>query len=298
LGIWGGENNQIGGDEPEAGNLICGNGTGILIHSNNNRVFGNYIGSDANYTINLGNVFAGIHFSAGAKNNIIGPKNIIASNGYNGVTVYADSTKQNTITQNSITANSNVGIEHRFGGNNDLPSPSNITLSPGVVSGTAPPNSTIEIFSDDEDEGKNYEGTTTADANGTFQWNGTPTGPYVTATATDIEGNTSQFSKPEDVTSVLETRDSSFPEKFDLSQNYPNPFNASTRISYQLPKPSFVKLSIHDIRGKLVKTLFNKHKNAGYHSIEWNARDIGSGIYFYRIKAGNYSKVKKFLLVK
>jgi len=298
LGIWGGENNQIGGDEPEAGNLICGNGTGILIHSNNNRVVGNYIGPDANYSQNLGNMFAGIHFSAGAKNNIIGPKNIIAYNGYNGVTVYADSTKQNTITQNSITANSNLGIEHRFGGNNDLPAPSNITISTSVVSGTAPPNSTVEIFSDDADEGKNYEGTSTADANGNFQWNGTPTGPYVTATATDIEGNTSQFSTSEDVTSVSEPMGSYIPEEFVLNQNYPNPFNASTKISYQLPKSSFVRLSIHDISGKLVEKLFNENKNAGYHSFVWNARNIGSGIYFYRIETNYFSSVKKILLVK
>jgi hypothetical protein len=304
LGIWGGENNQIGGDIPEAGNLICGNQTGILIHSNNNRVLGNYIGSNANYTQNLGNLVSGIHFSAGAKNNIIGPKNIIAYNGYNGVTVYADSTKQNTITQNSITANSNFGIEHRFGGNNDLPAPSTITISSGVVSGTAPPNSTVEIFSDDADEGKNYEGTTTADANGNFQWDGTPAGPYVTATATDIEGNTSQFSKSEDVTSVSETMDSYIPIEFGLSQNYPNPFNPATTIQLALPARSKVKLKIHNLLGETLLTLLEKEMPAGIHNIKMNGKNLNSGVYFYCVQAINlsddklFTQTRKFVLLK
>ena len=88
------------------------------------------------------------------------------------------------------------------------------------------------------------------------------------------------------------------PDKFALEQNYPNPFNPLTKISYQLPKSSFVKLSIYDISGKLVETLVNEQKNAGYYSIDWNAEKVSSGIYFYRIDAGEFIETKKCMILK
>ena len=88
------------------------------------------------------------------------------------------------------------------------------------------------------------------------------------------------------------------PGKFIFKSAYPNPFNPITTISYQLPKPSFVRLSIYDINGRLIETLVNEHKNVGYYSIEWNAENVGSGIYFYRIQAGEFSDVKKCLVIK
>lgn len=88
--------------------------------------------------------------------------------------------------------------------------------------------------------------------------------------------------------------------KYILSQNYPNPFNPTTTISYELPKSSFVKLSIYDISGRLVETLVNEQKNAGYYSVNWNVPQSGisSGIYIYRIDAGEFSSMKKCLVVK
>ena len=88
------------------------------------------------------------------------------------------------------------------------------------------------------------------------------------------------------------------PTEFNLLQNYPNPFNPTTTILYQLPKSTHVKLSIYDITGKLVETLVNEYKNAGYYSIEWNAENSSSGIYLYRIDAGEFSNVRKCLIVK
>lgn len=85
---------------------------------------------------------------------------------------------------------------------------------------------------------------------------------------------------------------------YTLDQNYPNPFNPVTTISYQLPKSTYVKLSIYDITGRLIETLLNENKNAGYYSVEWNSNNVGSGIYFYRIEAGDFSEVKKCLVVK
>ena len=92
--------------------------------------------------------------------------------------------------------------------------------------------------------------------------------------------------------------DSRNPFGFVLLQNYPNPFNPITTISYQLPKSSFIKLAIYDVNGKLIETLVNDYKNAGYYSVEWNADKICSGIYFYRIDAGEYICVKKCLVIK
>lgn len=85
---------------------------------------------------------------------------------------------------------------------------------------------------------------------------------------------------------------------FELKQNYPNPFNPNTIISYQVPKSALVKLTIYNIVGQLVETLVNEYKNTGYYSVQWNAGTAASGLYFYRIRAGDYSAVKKCLILK
>ncbi|NIS48610.1 MAG: T9SS type A sorting domain-containing protein [Aliifodinibius sp.] len=93
------------------------------------------------------------------------------------------------------------------------------------------------------------------------------------------------------------------PSEFLLAQNYPNPFNSTTVIRYALPKMSDVKLIIYNVLGQKVRTLLNDRVEAGYHSIEWDGRnDIGaqaaSGIFVYRLKAGNQIISKKMLLLR
>lgn len=88
------------------------------------------------------------------------------------------------------------------------------------------------------------------------------------------------------------------PSEFALSQNYPNPFNASTTIRYNLHKPSDATIDIYDILGRKVRTLVNGKQPAGYHQAVWNARDISSGMYFYKIQAGDYIETKKMVLLK
>lgn len=93
------------------------------------------------------------------------------------------------------------------------------------------------------------------------------------------------------------------PQKYSLSQNYPNPFNPTTLISFNLPEASEVSLKIYDVTGKEVKNLINKYMNAGNHSMKWNGRNdsgelLSSGVYLYRIKAGNFMETKKALLLK
>lgn len=88
------------------------------------------------------------------------------------------------------------------------------------------------------------------------------------------------------------------PEKFALGQNYPNPFNPSTKIEFSLPGNGFVNLAIYDILGREVTTLVNEFKNAGSYLISFNASELPSGIYFYKINCGEYSMVKKMIVIK
>lgn len=99
-------------------------------------------------------------------------------------------------------------------------------------------------------------------------------------------------------TGIEDQPEASNPESFRLFQNYPNPFNPATTIRYQLPKSANVVLSIYSPDGRLVKTLVNKYQTAGDYSINWNAQNVSSGIYFFRIEAGRFSAVKKGILLK
>jgi hypothetical protein len=88
------------------------------------------------------------------------------------------------------------------------------------------------------------------------------------------------------------------PHEFFISQNYPNPFNATTVIHYSLPDPSNVAIEIYDLLGRRVETLMQGEQPAGYHQIIWDAGDKSSGMYFYRIQAGEYTEMKKMVLLK
>lgn len=88
------------------------------------------------------------------------------------------------------------------------------------------------------------------------------------------------------------------PDKFILDQNYPNPFNPTTRISFYVPQNSFVTLKIYDLLGTEISTLVNEDRVAGYHKIEFDATQLSSGIYFYKLSAGNFSDMKKMTILK
>ena len=85
---------------------------------------------------------------------------------------------------------------------------------------------------------------------------------------------------------------------FHLAQNYPNPFNPSTKIEYSIPHASFVILKVYDILGREVATLVNEEKSVGNYNIEFNGNNLSSGTYFYKLQAGDYSSVKKMILIK
>lgn len=90
----------------------------------------------------------------------------------------------------------------------------------------------------------------------------------------------------------------SIPTSYALSQNYPNPFNPSTMIRFALPSDSKVVVSVYNVVGEKVAELVNRNMNAGYHSVPFNASNLASGIYFYRIEAGKFNAVKKMMLIK
>jgi photosystem II stability/assembly factor-like uncharacterized protein len=88
------------------------------------------------------------------------------------------------------------------------------------------------------------------------------------------------------------------PKDFSLSQNYPNPFNPLTKIKFKIPKQSNTKLIVFDILGREVATLVNEHLDPGTYEIEWDASNYSSGVYFYKLSAGNYTETKRMILVK
>jgi|WetSurMetagenome_2_1015567.scaffolds.fasta_scaffold36990_2 hypothetical protein len=92
--------------------------------------------------------------------------------------------------------------------------------------------------------------------------------------------------------------DVSAPVKFELSQNYPNPFNPSTTINFSIPQSSNVSLRVFNTLGQEVKTLINQYMVSGSHSITFDATDLNSGIYFYRLEAGQLAEVRKMTLIK
>nr|HMS66457.1 T9SS type A sorting domain-containing protein [Ignavibacteria bacterium] len=85
---------------------------------------------------------------------------------------------------------------------------------------------------------------------------------------------------------------------FYLSQNFPNPFNPTTTITYRLGNLNFVSMKVFDIQGKEIATLVNEKQNAGSYSVEFNGEDLPSGVYYYKLEAGNFSQTNKMLLIK
>ncbi|KUG26042.1 hypothetical protein ASZ90_004125 [hydrocarbon metagenome] len=100
------------------------------------------------------------------------------------------------------------------------------------------------------------------------------------------------------VVSVDEGMDRSVPKEFSISQNYPNPFNPTTKITFSLPEAGNVKLGIFDALGREVKLLVDRFENAGKHTVEFNGKNLSSGVYFYRVEYQNNFVTKKMILIK
>jgi hypothetical protein len=116
------------------------------------------------------------------------------------------------------------------------------------------------------------------------------TGSVVSGIASRFEGN--EWLKESNL------MESGLPSDYGLSQNHPNPFNASTTINYQLPINSDVKVEVYNLLGQKVATLADSKQQAGYRSIIWDASTVSSGLYFYRLTAGDYTDTRRMILVK
>jgi photosystem II stability/assembly factor-like uncharacterized protein len=88
------------------------------------------------------------------------------------------------------------------------------------------------------------------------------------------------------------------PSKYTLEQNYPNPFNPTTIIKYDMPESGFVSLKVYDILGREVQTLVNGNKIKGTYEVSFNGSNLASGVYLYKLKAGNFTSIKKMILIK
>ena len=96
----------------------------------------------------------------------------------------------------------------------------------------------------------------------------------------------------------VELTSGKIPNGINLEQNYPNPFNPSTKITYTIPELSFITLKVYNVLGKEVSTLVSEEKEAGKYSVEFDAKGLPSGIYFYRLQAGDFVETKKMVLMK
>ena len=117
----------------------------------------------------------------------------------------------------------------------------------------------------------------------------------------DVEGNLDAVKSPTGVNGFH--IGDLIPRVYSLNQNYPNPFNPTTQIMYGLPKDSQVELKVFNIMGQEVTTLVNGWQKAGYRSVVWDGRDnsghpVASGVYFYKLRAGEFNSIKKMVLLK
>ncbi len=132
----------------------------------------------------------------------------------------------------------------------------------------------------------------------------TNTGTQVTVDAADTTSPNTGVIPVDGISFIIsgvtgvEQADNTVPENFNLEQNYPNPFNPTTQINYSIPSTQNVTLKVYDELGKEVATLVNKDQAAGNYSVDFNASNLASGVYFYRIQAGNFIQMKKMILMK
>ena len=287
-------------------NFIGGNLNGIRIdRASDAMVMNNMIGTNADWTLDVGNKEHGISILGSSQRNQI-IKNYIGFSDSNGVCI--DGGESNTLSENRISNNHGLGIKIINEGNKKIEPPIIQEAKDNIISGVAIPNAKIEIFSDDEDEGAKFHAMIHSENDGNFMMSI----PFddmltnITATVTDDGGNTSMFSTPFMVdieTNIEDNSTNKTPETFTLHQNYPNPFNPETRISYNIPNPSYVVLKVMNVLGQEIRTLANEEKPAGQYEVLWDGRDnfgqcVASGVYLYRIESKDFIEMRKMVLLK
>ncbi len=272
---------------------FAGNGAGGLLINGSNNVVG-----DSLETANLfgGNDVASIIVASGTGNSLLfntfGRGIDLGGDGDTPNDDGDDDTGANNLQNHPI-------LENVFTGGS--------TTVTGSLNST--PNATfrVQFFGQVDDTGAGVflgETSVTTDDNGDARIdvviNGTvKIGGIIAATATDAEGNTSEFSDGFEVVSGVATEDEpGVPTEFALDQNYPNPFNPSTTIRYAVPQASPVRLEVFDMLGRLVAVLVDERKAAGAYELVFDASGLPSGAYFYKMTGERFSQTKTLMLLK
>jgi len=281
--------NIIGGDEQGAGNIIAFNAeVGVLINNTpapvRNRISRNSIFSNGIMGIDL-SLNTSPPFWDGITNNDPGDPD----------------TGPNNLQNFPVLTSADID------GNGDLLIGYNVDSEP--FNSTYP--LTIEFFeSDTSGQGETFVGEdqyTVTDFNngdktvilGNAGELGITGGDIIVATTTDSVGNTSEFSSLDTVVVTdISSTINNLPEAYALYQNYPNPFNPVSKIKYDIPQISFVTIKVYDVLGSEIITLVNEEKPIGSYEVELNAKGLPSGIYFYRLRANEFTQVKKMTLLK
>ncbi len=125
-------------------------------------------------------------------------------------------------------------------------------------------------------------------------WSGEVT---VIVVAIDVDGTTASYTVPVQLTTAVEGEEN-IPREFSLSQNYPNPFNPTTSIKYTVVSSVYVTLTVYDVLGREVAVLVDGEKLPGTYEVEFNASNLPSGVYLYRLQTGNFVETKRMLLLK
>jgi hypothetical protein len=175
------------------------------------------------------------------------------------------------------------------------------TISEGVAFTTPPPsvNSLVTAYWADPALGSSTTTALNLRANGTYNF-AYPTSAqsYTKGTANQPLGSLTWFNLTVGIKEVTQ-----LPENYSLSQNFPNPFNPTTNIRYNLPASGMVRIDVYNSLGQCINTLVNQNQSAGVHQVTWNGknisgRDVATGVYLYKLTAGNFTQTKKMLLVK
>jgi len=282
--------------------------------------------------------YSNLYWDCHARNNTIGPNNTIAHNAWEGIRVlehWSSLTNGdgNTITRNSIYENGRLGIDVNIDGVTmndpaDIDSGPNQELNfPNIVLAydscgyirvrgsldidSDPRLASVEVFKARSDssgygEGEAYLGTAYPDSFG--NWFVTVTGPAagdsVTATTTDVAGNTSEFSLCEQVLDIgAGVGHDTAPAGKILTLTGPNPTSGNVSMKYVVPSAGHVKLGVYDISGRQVNLLVDAHSPRGQHSVSWDCRDrfgkrAAGGLYFLRIETPDRTGVTKVVLVR
>ncbi len=159
---------------------------------------------------------------------------------------------------------------------------------PEMSGGTPPPDSDNDGMPDDWETAHGLNPNDASDANGDADGDG----------YTNIEEYINGLIPPPGMATGVEDHGESIPAEFILHQNYPNPFNPATTIRYALPRKAAVRLVVSDLLGREVAVLVEEEQPAGWHSETFDASQLPSGVYLYRLEAGGFVQARKMVVLK